>query len=127
MNNEKVDICSNRIAYALALRGMKQSELCEKTKIPKSAMSQYISGKFEPKQDRLYLIAKALDVNEVWLMGYDVSLERTESQKKNDQLVKLIVRMRNDSGFADLVRCLDELHPEQYESIKQLLIAFSKQ
>lgn len=127
MNNEKIDTCANRIALALDLRKMKQSELCAKTNIPKSAMSQYISGNFEPKQDRLFLIAKALDVNEVWLMGYDVSRERTEVQKKNDQLAQLIVRMRHDSDFADLVRRLNELEPKQYESIKQLLCAFNQQ
>lgn len=68
--------CSERIATALSLKKMKQAELCEKTKIPKSAMSQYISGAFEPKQDRIYLIAKALNVSEAWLMGYDVPMER---------------------------------------------------
>jgi transcriptional regulator with XRE-family HTH domain len=55
---------------------MKQAELCAKTGIPKSAMSQYISGAFEPKQDRIFLMADALNVNETWLMGYDVPMER---------------------------------------------------
>ena len=58
---------------------MKQSELCAKTGIPKSAMSQYISGAFEPKQDRIYLMADALNVNEAWLMGYDVPMEREKN------------------------------------------------
>ena len=55
---------------------MKQSDLCQITKIPKSAISQYISGAFEPKQDRVYLISKALNVSEAWLMGFDVPIER---------------------------------------------------
>lgn len=66
--------CAERIRKGLSIKNMKASELCEKTGIPKSAMSQYINGKFEPKQDRLYLIAKALDVSEPWLMGFDVSM-----------------------------------------------------
>jgi transcriptional regulator with XRE-family HTH domain len=73
---ERKSNCSERIATALAIRNMRQSELCERTKIPKSAISQYISGAFEPKQDRIYLISKALDVSEAWLMGYDVPMER---------------------------------------------------
>ena len=68
--------CATRIAKALSIRGMRQADLCEKTKIPKSAISQYISGAFEPKQDRLYLIAQALNVDPVWLMGYDVPMEK---------------------------------------------------
>lgn len=60
-----------QLKKAMDMRNMTQSELCEKTKIPKSAMSQYISGAFKPKQKRTYLIAKALGVNAAWLMGYD--------------------------------------------------------
>lgn len=40
------------------------------------ALSSYISGKYEPKQTNIYKIAKALDVNEAWLMGHDVPMER---------------------------------------------------
>lgn len=81
MYEERKSNCSERISSALAIRRMKQSELCAKTKIPKSAMSQYISGAFEPKQDRIYLIAQALSVSEAWLMGYDVPMERQDSKK----------------------------------------------
>ena len=79
LNKKPKVSCSSRIYYALSLRKMKQSELCAKTGIPKSAMSQYISGAFEPKQDRIYLMADALNVNEAWLMGYDVPMEREKS------------------------------------------------
>lgn len=71
-----IEKCAVRIAKALSIRGMRQYELCQKTGIPKSAMSQYISGAFEPKQDRIYLISQALNVDPVWLMGYDVPMER---------------------------------------------------
>lgn len=72
----KKEKCSVRLYQALKLRDMKQSELSLKTHIPKSAISQYLSGKFEPKQDRIEEIAKVLDVSEAWLMGYDVPLSR---------------------------------------------------
>lgn len=79
-----IEKCSTRIARALAIRGMRQSELCEKTNIPKSAISQYISGAFLPKQDRTFLIAEALNVDPVWLMGYDVPMEKKEeTEQKN--------------------------------------------
>lgn len=66
--------CSSRLKKALLMRNMRQSELCELTKIPKSAMSQYINGAFEPKQDRIYAMAKALNVSEAWLMGFNVEM-----------------------------------------------------
>lgn len=60
-----------RLKKAMEARHISQSELCFRTGIPKSAMSQYISGAFKPKQARTYSIAKALNVTEAWLMGYD--------------------------------------------------------
>ena len=86
MGMETTEKCSVRIAKALSIRNMKQSELCEKTKIPKSAISQYLSGAFEPKQDRLLLIAKALEVDPAWLMGFDVPMERREKGNSSDKL-----------------------------------------
>lgn len=73
---DKVSFAS-RFREALDLRNMKQSELCEKTGIGKSAISQYLSGSFEPKQQNVYKIALALDVSEAWLMGYNVPMTRT--------------------------------------------------
>lgn len=75
--------CYKRIKEAMSLRNKTQAELCEMTGIPKSAMSQYVSGKFVPKQTRIYLLAKALNVNEAWLMGYDVPMERTSASSEN--------------------------------------------
>ena len=87
MSIEK-EACSKRISRALSIRNMKQSELCNITGIPKSAMSQYINGAFEPKQDRMFLIAQALDVSEAWLMGFDVPMERETQSPDNHALTE---------------------------------------
>ena len=60
-----------RLKLALDRNHMKQIDLAEKTGIPKSAISQYLSGKVNPKQDKIYLMAKALNVTEAWLMGIE--------------------------------------------------------
>ena len=66
---------ASRLNKAMELRNMKQSELVEKTGITKGAISQYLKGKYAPKQINTYKIAKALNVNPVWLLGKDVSME----------------------------------------------------
>lgn len=45
-------------------------------KLGKSILSQYVSGAVEPGQSKLSILGMALNVNEVWLMGYDVPKER---------------------------------------------------
>ena len=70
---------SDRIKQAMDLRNIKQADLVEITGISKGALSSYLSGRYNPKQGNLFLLAKALDVNEAWLMGADVPMERKKS------------------------------------------------
>lgn len=67
--------CAMRLKTAMSIRNISQVELCKQTGIPKSAMSEYLKGLYEPKQDRLILLSEALSVDSVWLMGFDVSID----------------------------------------------------
>ena len=74
-----IDDIHKRISRALIVRGMKQQDLVDKTGIPKPSISQYVSGYAKPKSDRIHLIAKALNVTEPWLLGYDVPMEKQKA------------------------------------------------
>ena len=52
---------------------------CDKydVKLGKNDMSQYLSGKVVPGQEKLTILGLTLDVSEAWLMGYEVPRERT--------------------------------------------------
>ena len=76
---EVIKEIKDRLRKALMLRDMSQQDLADITGIPKSSISQYISGYTKPKADRIYLMAKALSVKEAWLLGYDVDMERDVS------------------------------------------------
>ena len=73
-----MDTTANRLKRAMEIRNMKAIDLHDKTGIGKSSISQYMNGKVKPKQDRIYLMAQALNVDELWLMGHDVPMERIE-------------------------------------------------
>lgn len=73
MNNLIESFCS-RLNKIMNYRNIKPIELSEKTNIDKSKISSYMSGRYKPKQDGVYLLAKALNVSEAWLMGYDVPM-----------------------------------------------------
>ena len=120
---EKVTGVSERIKEAMASRGIKQLELANATGMSHSTISRYLSGKMEPKQKAISLLAQALDVTEMWLWGYDVPQERPLEQKKNDDLVKVIARLRKDPSFYELVTQLDKLSADEYASIRQLISA----
>lgn len=49
-----------------------------KVKLGRNDLSQYVSGKVEPRQTKLYVLSRALNVNPAWLMGYDVPMEKLD-------------------------------------------------
>lgn len=66
-----MNIFAKRLNAALEKNNMRPADLAEKTGIGKSAISQYMSGAFKPKQVRTEKIANALGVSVAYLMGYD--------------------------------------------------------
>ncbi len=70
---------AERLKEALTLTGTKQIELARLTNIDRGTINNYLTGKYEPKQDKLSIIADALGVDPVWLMGYDVPMERQKN------------------------------------------------
>lgn len=62
---------AQRLKKAMDSAGIKSVELSEKTGLGKSLISQYLSGKFVPKQTNTYKLAKALNTTEAYLMGLE--------------------------------------------------------
>lgn len=113
----------DRLREALKDNNMKPIELSERTGIPKSMISSYMSGKYVPKADRIYKMAQHLGVSESWLLGYNVPKVRTEEQKKNDTLVDVVSKLRKDPEFFSVVADLAELSADEYASIKAIISA----
>lgn len=116
MEYNRVASCADRIKMALSIKGVRQSDLCRLTKIPKSALSQYISGAYEPKQDRIYLIAQALNVSEAWLMGLDVPMER-QAKKASPEEPQLT------EGEQTLINLFRRVPEEQQQLVLQMIRA----
>lgn len=72
----KVNEFSKRLNLALKERNMSASELSKRTGIGRSSISEWLNGKYEAKQDKVYLMANVLDVDEGWLIGLDVPMEK---------------------------------------------------
>ena len=54
------------------MNNMSQSRLAELVGIARSAVTQYLSGDFVPRQETLTKISDVLNVEEAWLRGYDL-------------------------------------------------------
>ena len=123
---ERVALTKDRLKEAMRDVGKKQADLVRDTGLNRGTISRYLSGEVEPRQDAAYKLALALNVSETWLWGYDVPKERSASQKKNDDLVKIIAQMRKDPKFFGIVSMLAELPAEQYDSLTTIISALGK-
>jgi len=86
---------SDRLKQIMKARNLRQVDIlevaepyCKKfgVKLEKNALSQYVSGKVEPGQEKLSILGMALGISEAWLMGYEVPMERhvTPTVKTDD-------------------------------------------
>ncbi|MGP1489339.1 MAG: helix-turn-helix domain-containing protein [Peptoanaerobacter stomatis] len=51
-------------------KNINQSELSRKTGITQSTISDWVRGKYLPRQDKIDVLAKALDVQPAYLLGF---------------------------------------------------------
>lgn len=126
MDDKKVANVADRLREAMRAADKSQAELMRETGLQRSAISRYLSGEYEPKALAVGKMARVLGVSEMWLFGYDVPMERTMGQKKNDELAKLIVKMRSDNDFYNTVLALSKLSEKQYRGVQQLIAAFDE-
>lgn len=118
----------DRIKEALEIREMKQSELVEKTGIDKGQMSSYLSGRYKPKQKNLHLLADTLSVDEAWLMGYDVPMERNDYEDpeilKRDAIFEDIENILKTEGYTLFCESYDDDYFLIKDSHDQTVVGF---
>lgn len=68
----------DRLAEALQIRDMTAAELSRKSGVDKGSISNYLKGKFVPKQNAIGAMAKALNVSPAWLLGFDLTIDGEE-------------------------------------------------
>lgn len=72
----KITTTKERIKEILNHYGITQAELCKRSGIKSSALSNYLKGEREPRQDKISMIADAFDLDPAWVMGYDVPMKK---------------------------------------------------
>lgn len=112
---------ADRLREAMNIRNKKQVDLERETGVNRSAISRYLSGEYEPKNKPIYELAKALDVSEQWLMGYDVPMDRPKAQKNNDAISDIVLKLRSDEEFLSIVDKISKMDSEKRKSLNAFL------
>ena len=99
----------DRLRAALEIREKKAVDLSRDLKIPKSAISQYLSGhRIIKDSKRLFVIAEYLDVSEAWLMGFDVPMERIKKDDTKNDIVERSEISESTKALIDFAKSVPE-------------------
>ena len=108
---------SERLKQIMKERSMRQIDIlnsakpyCERygVKLGKNALSQYVSGKVEPGQEKLSILGIALNVSEAWLMGYEVPMNRETITPAT---------ISDDGRTEEFLELFRKMTPEQQDAI----------
>lgn len=116
----KRDTTADRLKELMSEYGLKQVDIlkrsepyCEKfgVKMNKSDISQYVSGKAVPSQDKLVVLGMALGVQEGWLMGLDIPRSRKENAQQAEKDVELIYKfsLLNERDQKIIMQMIDSM------------------
>ncbi len=102
----KNELTAQRLALALSNANMRPQELADKSGVSKASISQYVNGSHAPSNISSGKMASVLNVNPLWLMGFDVPM--IENKSTNDQPTTIAAHFDSD-----------EYTEEELEKIKE--------
>lgn len=108
----KNPITAQRLALALSNANMIPQELSNASGVNKASISQYLSGSHSPSNISSGKMAKVLNVNPVWLMGFDVPMieqsNASSVQNKKGTTIKIFGRVAAGIPLEAIEDVIDE-------------------
>lgn len=108
---EKISTFKDRLHEAIVVSGLQQVVVAERAGISKSLLNKYLKGVSEAGNHKLYFLSQALNVSPVWLMGYDVPMDREENLILQDSKRRI-------------TQFIYDMNEEQLNKLKSLLVNF---
>ena len=129
MNADKT-ITSKRLSEALSLAGMRAQELADRSGVGKASISQYLSGYHSPSNISAGKMAKVLGVDPLWLMGFDVPMNKTADENNqyyiNPETARIAQQIYDDPDLHALFDAASDSDPEDMQMAADLLKRLKK-
>ena len=100
MKNKKTAM---RLREALAKKQMSAAELAKRSGVSKASISQYYNGTHTPSNISSAKMAEVLDVNALWLMGFDLPKPEITLSYGDDDIFIEAYDSLNEEGFNRLM------------------------
>lgn len=114
INDKKFNDIMNRIQSKRIELKLSYQDLANKTGLSKSTLQRYETGSIRNiPLDKLEILANALEVSPMWIIGYDIPIEKANSTNINlDDKTTLLLNSfnkLNDEGKNEAIKRVDEL------------------
>lgn len=93
-------------AYRL-MHDLTLAQMEEKTGVPAQTINRYELGQRIPKIDTAIEMADALNINPLWLQGYDVNIERPAPMNKDEPANQDLMELWKNLAPEDITRAKD--------------------
>ena len=119
------EVFAKNLRYYMDRKGITQKELAEIVGVSAPTVNEWLKAKKYPRIDKIEILADYFGILKSDLIE-EKPVERKEVQKKADTITDVVLRMKTDSEFLELVETLNTLDGEKIRGVKQLLSAFLK-
>ncbi len=102
---------AKRLDKALNMTGISAADLSHASEVSKSSISQYLSGSHIPSEENATKMGSVLNVNPLWLMGFDAPMTASSTAEHDERLACIIdyYQLLNDVGRDTAVARMREL------------------
>lgn len=117
------EIFAKNLRYYLDHSGKTQKEIAAIVDVAQSTFNDWATGKKYPRIDKIEILA-----NYFGILKSDLIEEKVTDEQKagNEALAGIIVRLRRDAVFRQIVENLNTLDAEKLQGVQQMLNAFVK-
>lgn len=125
---------AERLKQIMREENLKQVDILERSKkycemydrkLTKADLSQYVSGKVIPGQDKLFILALVLNVSEAWLMGFNVPRERKTKEADTEtgsETQNAINKLKKSKRIQTFINSIDKVTAEQEELVLDIVM-----
>ncbi len=103
--------------------GRTQKEMSEVVGVAASTFNDWMKAKKYPRIDKIEMLADYFGIKKSDLIEEKVT---EEAEKNNDIMADIIVKMRTDEDFFEVVKTLHSLDETKLVGVMQMLQAFTK-
>lgn len=107
----------------MEVNGKSRRDLCQALGFNYYTVTDWVNAKKYPRMDKVEMLANYFGIQKSDLIEEPITEEK---EKDNDVLANIIVRMRTDENFFNLVNSLYVLDDEKIEGVQTMLHAFGK-